>query len=160
MIGSRRRILCKQDGSCVFLVVRRLRCLECERISHELPDIVVPYKHHELDTIADGLVEDDSLARKSCPAEVSTINRWKHWFFSSHIFFEESLRTLQEQSSTVLHLSFPLFPRATSQVAACRHLATAARVKYPAALQRCKFDTPLLAAGSLIPPELSARKLA
>jgi len=29
-------------------------------------------------------------------------------------------------------------------------LATAARVKYPAALQRCKFDTPLLAAGSLI----------
>ncbi|MDE6944505.1 MAG: hypothetical protein K2P66_08775 [Lachnospiraceae bacterium] len=93
-----------------FLVVRRLRCLECERISHELPDIVVPYKHHELDTIADGLVEDDSLARKSCPAEVSTINRWKHWFFSSHIFFEESLRTLQEQSSTVLHLSLPLFP--------------------------------------------------
>ena len=44
----------------------------------------------------------------------------------------------------------PLFPRATSQVAACRHLATAARVKYPAALQRCKFDTPLLAAGALI----------
>ena len=29
-------------------------------------------------------------------------------------------------------------------------MATAARVKYPAALQRCKFDTPLLAAGSLI----------
>ena len=43
-----------------------------------------------------------------------------------------------------------LFLRATSQVVACRHLATAARVKYPAALQRCKFDTPLLAAGSLI----------
>ncbi|ERI70243.1 hypothetical protein HMPREF1548_02369 [Clostridium sp. KLE 1755] len=30
------------------------------------------------------------------------------------------------------------------------YLATAARIKYPAALQRCKFDTPLLAAGSLI----------
>ena len=29
-------------------------------------------------------------------------------------------------------------------------MATAARVKYPAALQRCKFDTPLLAAGALI----------
>ncbi len=28
-------------------------------------------------------------------------------------------------------------------------MATAARVKYPAALQRCKFDAPLLAAGSL-----------
>jgi len=47
--------------------------------------------------------------------------------------------------------------RATSQVACLNptkgwigHLVTAARVKYPAALQRCKFDTPLLAAGSLI----------
>ena len=29
-------------------------------------------------------------------------------------------------------------------------LANAARVKYPAALQRCKLDTPLLAAGYLI----------
>jgi len=29
-------------------------------------------------------------------------------------------------------------------------LATAARVKYPAALQRCKLDTPLPAAGFLI----------
>ncbi len=32
------------------------------------------------------------------------------------------------------------------------HLATAARVKYPAALQRYKFDAPLLAAGSLTSP--------
>ncbi len=30
------------------------------------------------------------------------------------------------------------------------YLTNAARVKYPAALQRCKLDTPLLAAGSLI----------
>ena len=32
------------------------------------------------------------------------------------------------------------------------HLATAARVKYPAALQRYKFDVPLLAAGYLTRP--------
>ena len=32
-------------------------------------------------------------------------------------------------------------------------LANAARVKYPAALQRCKLDTPLLAAGYLIPAD-------
>ncbi len=49
-----------------------------------------------------------------------------------------------------------LFPRATGQVVAFRHLATAARVKYHSvlrthcALQRCKFDTPLLAARFLI----------
>ena len=44
-----------------------------------------------------------------------------------------------------------LFPRAMSQVPCLHeHLTNAARVKYPAALQRCKLDTPLLAAGSLI----------
>ena len=38
---------------------------------------------------------------------------------------------------------------ATSQVRAGSHLATAARVTYPAALQRILFDAPLLAAGLL-----------
>ncbi len=43
-----------------------------------------------------------------------------------------------------------LFPRATSQWACLHaHLATAARVKYPAALQRYKFDATLFVAGSL-----------
>ncbi len=44
-----------------------------------------------------------------------------------------------------------LFLRAMSQVPCLHeHLANAARVKDPTALQRCKLDTPLLAAGSLI----------
>ncbi len=37
---------------------------------------------------------------------------------------------------------------------------TAARVKYPAALQRCKFDTPLLAAGYLIIGEKEQKPVA
>ena len=40
----------------------------------------------------------------------------------------------------------------------CGYLATAARVKYPAALQRYKLDTPLLAAGSLIQLEVPQEK--
>ena len=39
--------------------------------------------------------------------------------------------------------------KATSQGQAGLTLATARGVKYPAALQRCKFDAPLLAAGLL-----------
>ncbi len=34
-------------------------------------------------------------------------------------------------------------------------MTNAARVKYPAALQRCKIDTPLLAAGYLIEEPLA-----
>ncbi|ERI66073.1 hypothetical protein HMPREF1548_06110 [Clostridium sp. KLE 1755] len=47
----------------------------------------------------------------------------------------------------------PVYSREQRTKYPCLHgyLATAARVKYPAALQRCKFDTSLLAARSLIP---------
>lgn len=107
VIGSRRRILYKQDGSCIFLVVRRLRCLDCEKISHELPDVVVPYKRHESDAIAYGLTEDVPPEIDCCMAEYSTISRWKHWLFYNRLFFEESLRIIQTQTN---HISFPHLP--------------------------------------------------
>ena len=79
--------------------------------------------------------------------ESAPLCRWKTDCLA---FFMIQLYTKEEESVS-------LFPRATSQVACLNptkgwigHLATAARVKYPAAWQRCKFDTPLLAAGPLI----------
>ena len=87
-------------------------------------------------------------------------NNW--WFRFVSLFFCGIFQKLVDMALSISpfpctasgqlrrNLYLSLFPWATSQVAACRHLATAARVKYPAALQRCKFDTPLLAAGSLI----------
>lgn len=110
MIGSRRRILYKQDSSCIFLVVRRLRCLGCKKISHELPDIVVPYKHYESDTIASELRGDMLPEIDCCPAETSTINRWKHWFFCRQIFLEKSLRTLQNRHGSSSFFILPLSP--------------------------------------------------
>lgn len=109
VIGSRGRSLYKQDGSCLFLMIRRLRCRDCKKISHELPDMVVPYKHHESDTIANALRENMPQETDCCPAETSTINRWKHWFFYNQTFLEESLRTLQKQNSSLL-LTLPLSP--------------------------------------------------
>ena len=48
-------------------------------------------------------------------------------------------------------LAIPLFPRATSQVAMLAWIFGDCREgQIPRCLQRCKFDTPLLAAGSLI----------
>ena len=48
-------------------------------------------------------------------------------------------------------LYMDLFPRATSQVAMLAWIFGDCREgQIPAALQRCKFDTPLLAAGYLI----------
>jgi hypothetical protein len=32
--------------------IRRLRCCECGKIHHKLPDLLVPYKRHCADTVA------------------------------------------------------------------------------------------------------------
>lgn len=100
----------KQDDSCIFLVVRRLRCCGCKKISHELPDMVVPYKRHESDTIANGLREDVPPEVDCCPTESSTISRWKHWFFYNQTFLEESLHALQNQQDGISLLILPLSP--------------------------------------------------
>ena len=53
-------------------MVRRLRCLDCKKISHELPDMVVPYKRHESDIIACELTADVPAETDYCMAESST----------------------------------------------------------------------------------------
>ncbi len=60
------------------------------------------------------------------------------------------LRRGQAQKEDVYEKD-PFYSREQRAKRAClhAHLATAARVKYPAALQRYKFDAPLLAAGYL-----------
>ncbi len=89
--------------------------------------------------VIDGMVNKGFVERKINPQN-------RRQSIVSLTEYAKSLQAKYEEVSRQMNL----FPRATSQVAACRHLATAARVKDPAALQRCKFDTPLLAAGSLI----------
>ena len=122
VIGSRRRVLYQQDGSCIFLVVRRLRCLGCKKISHELPDIVVPYKRHEADTIACRLAGNPLQKAVCCPAESSTMNRWKHWFFYNQVYFEKSLLSIKKQTNRVPYPFFPLSPLNRQPEGWLRHL--------------------------------------
>jgi hypothetical protein len=60
-------------------MIRRLRCSPCNKIHHELPDLLVPYKRHESKSIEAAVSEDATL---SVAADESTINRWKQWFSS------------------------------------------------------------------------------
>ena len=93
-----------------LFMIGRLRCADCRRISHELPDMVIPYKHYESDTIESELSESGPAQEKCCPAENSTMNRWKHWFFLRHTFFEEALSTIREQHVCASVLILPLYP--------------------------------------------------
>ncbi len=69
-------------------MVRRLRCSSCNKIHHELPDLLVPYKRHESKSIEAAVSEDVSL---SVAADESTINRWKQWFSSMATHFAGAL---------------------------------------------------------------------
>ncbi len=77
MIGSRKRGCIKDTGEHMVLMIRRLRCEPCNRVHHELPDILVPYKRHCSRSIEAVVSGGKGL---SVAADESTINRWKQWF--------------------------------------------------------------------------------
>jgi len=77
VIGSRERKYIKATGEHVILIIRRLKCGACKRIHHELPDILVPYKRYDSESIEAVLNGGTAL---SVAADESTISRWKRWF--------------------------------------------------------------------------------
>ncbi|MEA4926868.1 MAG: DUF6431 domain-containing protein [Syntrophomonadaceae bacterium] len=84
VIGSRKRGYIDGSGTSNILVVRRLRCSDCKRIHHELPDILVPYKRHGSENIEAGV---DGSGNLSVPADESTIRSWRIWFQSMCNYF-------------------------------------------------------------------------
>jgi hypothetical protein len=50
-LGRRWRGYIDANGEKRGVQIRRLRCVECGKIHHELPDLLVPYKRHCADTI-------------------------------------------------------------------------------------------------------------
>ncbi|NLU51226.1 MAG: hypothetical protein GXX09_12680 [Syntrophomonadaceae bacterium] len=54
-----------------------LGCVECKRIHHELPDMLVPYKRHVRESIEAAVSGDEAL---TVTADESTLWRWRRWF--------------------------------------------------------------------------------
>jgi hypothetical protein len=76
VIGSRKRNALPGDGETIILIIRRLRCKNCRKIHHELPDILVPYKRYTSAVIE--AIIDDATTEVCC--EESSITRIKRWF--------------------------------------------------------------------------------
>ncbi|MCL6444653.1 MAG: DUF6431 domain-containing protein [Alicyclobacillus sp.] len=76
VIGSRERTWIQVTGNKAKLIIRRLRCSDCKKIHHELPNFLVPYRRHEAQVIEDVLTEQATPVS----VEESTIRRWRHWF--------------------------------------------------------------------------------
>lgn len=84
MIGSRHRVYIDGTGEKTTLVIRRLRCLHCGQIHHELPDILVPYKRYGSESIEAAIVGEGGL---TVPSDESTIRRWRTWFQEMFNYF-------------------------------------------------------------------------
>ncbi|MGI6548759.1 MULTISPECIES: DUF6431 domain-containing protein [Acetivibrio] len=92
VIGSRKRICINDKGQKMCLVIRRLRCAECRRIHHELPDKLVPYKRHVSESIEAVVTGESKL---SIPADEATLGRWRHWFNNLADYFQGCLESIK-----------------------------------------------------------------
>ena len=77
VIGSRKRKSIKSSGEVIILMIRRLRCQSCQRIHHELPDLLVPFKHYDSESIEMVITNPPNLP---VAADESTLYRWRSWF--------------------------------------------------------------------------------
>lgn len=75
--GSRRRVWYKNSGDRHFLIVRRLYCHTCGKTHHELPDLLVPYKRYDVESL-EGVVSKPKSS--DVAADESTLSRWRKWF--------------------------------------------------------------------------------
>jgi hypothetical protein len=76
-VGSRKRVWFNSSGKRLELIIRRLYCKAEIKIHHELPDILVPYKRYDAESI-EGVVSGETS--NEVAVEESTIYCWKSWF--------------------------------------------------------------------------------
>ena len=95
VIGSRQRKSRNSEGQSKTLVIRRLRCVKCRRIHHELPDCLIPYKRYEsasIECVISEVVESSDVA-----AEDATMYRMRVWFNTVLPYFLSCLNAIAIQ---------------------------------------------------------------
>jgi hypothetical protein len=96
VMGTRDRKSKDSSGETKVYNIRRLGCVNCGRIHHELPDFLVPYKRYEAECIEKVLT--DSL-HHDVAADDSTLFRWLNWFTSFVDYWLGCLRSIMLRTS-------------------------------------------------------------
>jgi len=95
VIGTRKRRVKDITGVMLTLIIRRLRCKgECKAIHHELPDMIVPYKRHCVETL------EKIVGGEAVYCEVNTIRRISAWWATCLLYFKSVLASLREKYGT------------------------------------------------------------
>lgn len=91
VIGVRNRKTIDSSGSREMLVIRRLRCKNCRKIHHELPDMLIPYKRHCTETIESILAGE--VADICC--DFVTEHRIRAWWAAFSLYFHGVKTSMQ-----------------------------------------------------------------
>jgi hypothetical protein len=121
VVGSRSRVWLKSSGYKAKLIIRRLYCASCGRIHHELPDILVPYKRYDAESI-ENVLSQPSLTVVA--ADESTIRRWRSWFLAWVVYAAGCLASLSVRFNLPVARSSTLCPSALQSLG--RFVGTAA----------------------------------
>ena len=88
--GWRQRVMIDSNGDKTALYIRRLCCHKCNRLHHELPDCLVPYKRHCAQTIE--AVINGGAHTEFCARLKHRVRRWWKAVKKYFIGVIESLR--------------------------------------------------------------------
>ena len=102
VVGVRDRMVTDSSGVIETLVIRRLRCKNCNKIHHELPDMIIPYKRHCAETIENIIVGE--VAEVCC--DFVTEHRVRTWWTAFSFYFE-GLKTSLRMKYEVVFSSVP-----------------------------------------------------
>lgn len=94
VVGSRPRVWFQSSGDKQRLIIRRLYCEACERIHHELPDILVPYKRYDAESIEAAVSEP---SRTDIAADESTLRRLTCWFLAWAVYAAGCLQSIAKR---------------------------------------------------------------
>ena len=94
VIASRKRKFKNSSGDTRVLIIRRLRCTNCKRIHHELPDCLVPYKRYESASIERMVTKIES---PDVAADDATFYRLRKWFHRLLPYLIGCLRAIATQ---------------------------------------------------------------
>lgn len=92
IIGSRKRKVISESGEVLLLVIRRLRCSQCRKIHHELPECIIPYKRYESASVEQ--VVSSPSPSSTVAADDATLRRWKIWFQNHTTYLLGALRSI------------------------------------------------------------------
>ncbi len=101
VIGSRNRSALESNGEKLTIVIRRLRCITCKKIHHELPDFLVPYKRY-LGECIEAIIEGE---HEQIACESSTIYRLRRWFEAIKVHIKGSLASVAARNKVDIRMA-------------------------------------------------------